>query len=308
MNKIVIKLSVMLLGVILVTQTVNAQKNFAAPELLQSTSSAACGMGSAYTAISEDASATYWNPAGLAQVSKLTLTGLSGVGMSLDRKISAMAVAYPIEGTGTVGISAVLAGVNDCDQITQDKVKIGSFNTGFSAFGISYGISPITNFSFGATLKYLSRDLSTQKDNGVAIDLGAKYSTKQMKAGLVLQNVKGKSGADQLPMIMRVGVGFSPIENLMLAADYNNEDVSDNNARNYLNLGGQYVAKLTADFGITARTGFVYVEGGSKLTYGFGIAYTTAAVDFMIDYAYYPENAEVFDNSHRIGISIAGGF
>ena len=64
-------------------------------------SARAIGMGSAYTALSEDPSALYWNPAGLAQIKKFELSELIQARKSLIANVSVSNVKKPK--TGQVG-------------------------------------------------------------------------------------------------------------------------------------------------------------------------------------------------------------
>ena len=60
------------------------------------TGARAIAMGRAFTAIADDATAVYWNPAGLGQLDKLDVLFTQRFNNVFDTNLFSLAVAYPI--------------------------------------------------------------------------------------------------------------------------------------------------------------------------------------------------------------------
>src|SRR5512139_184337 len=54
----------------------------------------ALAMGGAYTAVADDATAGYWNPAGLTGIERFNLSSMISANMSYDRKYNYVALGY----------------------------------------------------------------------------------------------------------------------------------------------------------------------------------------------------------------------
>ena len=62
-----------------------AEDNHMLPMLRMGVDARALSMGGAYVAMASDATAGYWNPAGLADIEKASLTAMYSADMSYDR-------------------------------------------------------------------------------------------------------------------------------------------------------------------------------------------------------------------------------
>src|SRR5689334_6980177 len=169
------------------------------------------GMGGAFVAVADDASATWWNPAGLAYA--LTFVDLSGsilkdggrsialgfpsLGLSYYRlKIRQIPPASPTTGTSPSG--------------RQDNGAVGSDPSlrdfGLSQFGASVGQSLSRHFVIATTLK-LENALSDTKPD---FDVGVMGSFGPMRVGLTVRNVRQPTfgaGLDEYELARRARVG-----------------------------------------------------------------------------------------------------
>ncbi len=66
----------------------------------------AMAMGGAYPGISDDASAAYWNPAGLAQLQRKEFTTMQAT-LFAQTKLTYFSMAYPTKGGSTFALSLV---------------------------------------------------------------------------------------------------------------------------------------------------------------------------------------------------------
>ena len=87
----------------------------------------ALGMGSAFVAIADDATATYWNPAGLTKVKKHSFSAMysdtfsTGDGSFLGKGLvnyNFVNYVHQIEDIGSLGLSWIRLGIDDIPRTT----------------------------------------------------------------------------------------------------------------------------------------------------------------------------------------------
>lgn len=150
----------------------------------------AIGMGEAYTAVTDDISSVYWNPAGLAPAFQ------NQVFFSHTNWPADIMQEY-VAGTYTNGVSTFAAYGT---VLHMDKLKVtdeetfghtGEYFTNSSmALGGAYAQQFTNKFSAGIGVKYLRENLYEYNVNSVAFDLGSMYNTgwNNIKIGMALKN------------------------------------------------------------------------------------------------------------------------
>ena len=140
------------------------------------------GMGSAYSAATQDTSALIWNPAGLARlptpeigISYLDLHGILGY--------SFVGVAHPLRKGQTIG--AALLNSSDVEGISQERIVMLSSATRIGK-----------RLCIGANAKYFSTSVNLDqmplgRGTGWGTDLGIQYEllTEMVSIGIVLPNL-----------------------------------------------------------------------------------------------------------------------
>ena len=177
----------------------------------------ALAMGGAFTGIADDASACYWNPAGIGQL-KLAQIVASYQFLSMSRQYSYLSAVLPSRWKGTVGISWIRLGVNDIEARDGLGRETGSFSNAESAYMISWGVPVTERIYGGVTAKYFVHNLSDFQSTGYGFDFGLFVKiAKGLSAGAVLQNVGAgvkwntESGLkEEFPSIIRGGIGVRP--------------------------------------------------------------------------------------------------
>ena len=195
------------------------------------------GMGKAYTAIANDGSAVFTNPAGLAQINALSVISMAG---NLESEVPYTMVggSYPVL-NGTVGIGYVGLGVSGIKEAVlvgiTPEVTGNEGNFANSSLNISYAKDLQMNFGMlketkvGATVKLVSQGFSNAPSmeggggSGFDVDLGALASLdNDTTAGLTIKNIIPGNNlkSDELAMDITAGVArrFSQW-NLLTAAD-----------------------------------------------------------------------------------------
>lgn len=189
--------------------------------LLRSVSARAIGMGGAFTAISNDPSAIYYNPAGLADLSQQpAFTSMFSI---LEHRRTHSILAWGQKLTDEIGIGAGINAFTSGSFISRDikntHIKhINSLDYSFTV-GASYNMDYAAT---GVAIKYLHSGLNGLDFgmSGFAVDFGTKLNILDMFSfGLAMQNVgsytcwdenkaTGKSEEDYLPFTVRTGVAF----------------------------------------------------------------------------------------------------
>ena len=149
-------------------------------------------MGGAFSAVANDITAGYYNPSGLIQLNypqislmhderygNLVNYDYAAFGLPWDKDMS---FALSIMRLGIDGIpdtrNALIdvngnGKIDDNDRI--DYTKITEFSDQDWAFYLSFAKRLTDNFSYGASVKYIRRDIAEYSANGIGFDVGALY-------------------------------------------------------------------------------------------------------------------------------------
>jgi hypothetical protein len=162
----------------------------------------ALGMGGAHVALARDASAGYWNPAGLAhshypEVAYMHAERFAGI-VSFDYGGG----AFPLNERSTIGISFFRSGVNDIkntlDAWDPDRNQprpnpddhITTFSAADYAFFVSYARAFSDRFSAGVTGKMIRRSIGDFADAwGYSFDVGVQYRAGRFLLGANAQDL-----------------------------------------------------------------------------------------------------------------------
>ncbi|MBX3102099.1 MAG: PorV/PorQ family protein [Bacteroidetes bacterium] len=160
----------------------------------------AAGMGNSVTAFINDATAGYWNPAGLVQMEKKhELSLMHSEYFAGVAKYDFGAFATSMDGGRKLGVSFIRFGVDDIpntlnfrDGNTFDYSRITSFSVADMALLLSYAqpLKNIKGLALGGSVKVVNRvagDFATAW--GFGLDLGARYDIGRLNLGLTLQDV-----------------------------------------------------------------------------------------------------------------------
>lgn len=222
MKKIIITVLAVAMAAVSSFAAVNNNASIIFPLLSMGVGARALGMGDAYTAVADDASAVYWNTAGLSRVKSGQL-GLTYDKWFVDTMFGQIQFAYPLS-VGTIGADIIylntgsLMGMDDSGHPTQ---ALNLYNIGGC---VGYGISLTESISVGVALKLISQSTGNLSSSGIAADAGFLFKTGIFAAGLNLQNIGSSSGSGySLPTNIKVGIAVKPIDErshgLLLALD-----------------------------------------------------------------------------------------
>lgn len=250
------------------------------------------GMGKAFFAVSDDASATYWNPAGLTQLDRKEVMALH-VNLFADTAYDFISYVHPTPKFGVFGVNLTRlysGGFEKIaigfDQNKKDIVSIenlGSFADSQIALTGSYGKKIKENISAGVSAKYITHTLDTSTNGFMTFDTtvmveGPSERFQDLRIGLGIQNLMSTKFGDTddvLPIIFRAGVSQPFLRKKLLVAF----DIDKNlNAAMNWHFGAEYWLINFA----CVRLGFEGEGGIRETSAGFGVKYK----DYGLDYSF----------------------
>ncbi len=148
-------------------------------------------MGGAFTAVANDATAMYWNPAGISRLGRLEAT-FNYTNWLLDTQYAYSGIVAPVGGSMAVGINVTHFGFGEQAVRTIERPEgTGEvYSANDLALGLAFGMNLTDRFSFGVNAKYVNQRIWHESAAGFALDMGALYDTplKGLKLGFSIQN------------------------------------------------------------------------------------------------------------------------
>ncbi len=262
----------------------------------------AAGMGDAFVAIANDASALYWNPAGLAQTKNNELIA-AHTNWLIDIKHDFVGAVYHLSSEDAVGLSITSLQTDDMP-VTTELEPYGNgtyFRYSDFAAGLSYSRRMTPQFSFGGTIRYVQETLDVLTMRGVVVDLGTYYWTGlgTSRFSAVVTNfgsqmapqgtVNGLDGSRitsfqefSPPTIFKFGFAIEPYtdESNSITTSIQLNHPNDNSEN--FSVGAEY--QLLKTFFV--RGGYKFNVDEESYTFGGGVATTVSSVHLNVDYGY----------------------
>ncbi|MBI9071750.1 MAG: PorV/PorQ family protein [Melioribacteraceae bacterium] len=303
----------------------------AAPFLNMAYGPKAISMGGAFVATANDASAMFWNPAGLSrQVSSSAMFSQSKWIADIDYNWAGAMIN--LDGMGTLGLSIIYLDYGDMEVTTlSEQDGTGQmFSANDMSLSLSYAYNLTDRFSIGGNVKYIEQNIWNSSASTMAVDLGVLFISDiyGLRIGASISNFGGDmtmEGKDllvqhdidpniygnneqilayldtddyPLPLLFRVGIAMDVIDmdmhKLTLAADALHPNDNDES----INVGAEYGFNNWVFF----RAGFTNAfldNAEAGLTLGAGLNYDFAPnFGIMIDYAY--QDVGVFSDEQSV--------
>lgn len=279
----------------------------------------AIGMGEAYTAVTDDISSTYWNPAGLAVNMVNSEIFFSHTMWVADISHEYLAFSKPT-GLGVFALSTQALHMPYMDVYTEDGFDqpTGETFTCYDfALALSYANAFTDKFNFGFSLRYIREGLDEVTSNDFSFDLGTTYNTgwKNLIIGMSLRNFgpdmgykidddkDGKYDEDpfdlldndgdglidedrkemkyKIPMNFSMGLSMDILqnENSRWLASFQIDNTVDR-LETY-NLGTEYQIGVFA-----LRSGYQFNYDAAGASFGFGVKIPMRFGKVSVDYAY----------------------
>jgi len=269
-------------------------------------SARAIGMGDAFLSLCDDASAVYYNPAGLTQLVDRQAM-FTHIAMPADISYEFAALAYPTPKFGGVwGVGFYMLNSGDMDFATYPTASSPSqtFSAKEYALGFSYARSLTDRFNVGITLKMIDELYDTERSTGWAADMGTLYDTgfKGFKIGMMISNfgsdLKFIKEAYPLPMNFRFGGVVDLIRREDHQAVFSIEGSHPNDNMEKFNTGIEYWYKNM--FSLRVGDYISYDAGGFSA--GAGARLNVSKIKLNFDYGYH--DMGLLNSIHRFSVGV----
>ncbi len=257
------------------------------------------GMGEASVACVNDAYAMYWNPAGLSQLSSVSLS-LTNVDWVQDVQLNHVTFGKPLGNYAAFGVSLTALNMGEMEVTTVEEPEgTGeTFTASSYSLALGYARKLTDRFSVGISGKYIWERISEERASGFAFDFGTLFYTgfKSLRMGMNIANlgpemkmdgpelgayydpqpgnpnyddVKSKLAVDpyDLPLIFRFGLAYDLIESPESRLTISVEAKHPNDNIQQASFGGEYLWKEL----LSLRAGYKFNYEEEGLTLGGGV-------------------------------------
>ncbi len=286
-------------------------------------------MGESFVAVANDASALYWNPAGLVQFTGDQVL-VSHTDYVVDIKHDFLGAVHHLSETDAIGIAASSLHMADME-ITTETQPFGTgryFSFGDVSLALTYARKMTDQFSFGATVRYVEETLDILKMRSVMIDLGTYYWTGigNSRFAVVIANfgadVAPKGTVTQLsgeqvstfqsfslPTVFKLGFAMDPVltdnERLTTSVQLTHPNDNAENVRVGAEFGWQNTFFLRGGVKRTIGQRLLGPDETSEedFTLGAGVRLALPVSTVSADYAF--SNYNRLGSVHRISLTLA---
>jgi opacity protein-like surface antigen len=268
----------------------------------------ATGMGGAFTSIADDASAAFYNPAGIVKLSGMEFMGETYF-LSFGRHINYLAWVNPFMLDGII----YAAGISWLNYSAGDDIEARLTNSPEPDFKFSDS-SDVTLFnlaakifdrlSIGANFRFVFETLDSYRGTGAGFDLGVLAKiTDQLNAGIsyngIATNVSWNTinHTESLPQVINAGLSYK-YENLFGTPGLSIMPAMD---VVYNSFSGTKV-RTGAEFAMNDSL-FIRMGYNNAFTLGAGLRFRPSRiVDVKMDYAFTADTIVPAASNHRLGI------
>ncbi|TET64737.1 PorV/PorQ family protein [Candidatus Aerophobetes bacterium] len=248
----------------------------------------AAAMGEAFTALADDGTSLYWNPAGLTQLEERAFSAtynswLEGISQGY------LSLIFP-SSRGTLGFGMNYVDMGKLEARDEYGNLIGDFGALDIHLFAGYA-DKFKNISWGITAGWLEDTIEKDTKTTFLGNIGLVYPlSERFTLGTVAQNIGSKLGSDPLPLIFKVGAA-SKTKTLTVALDI--AKPQDNEI--YYCLGVEWWLRDVLALRVGYKTN---QDVGQRVTAGIG--YTFGRI--RLDYAYVPYGD--LGDTHRISLGM----
>jgi len=251
------------------------------------------GMGVAYVAVADDATAVFWNAAGIARIDpEKSQLSLNHANWPADLSFDQVGYVFHMKKIpGAFSVHARALTMQPMEETTayQPNGTGQTFDAGMLAAGLTYARSFTDKFSAGLTLNTIHTGLADLSQQTFSVDLGTLYDVGAagMKIGMAIQNIGSQEKFIQrearIPSIFRVGTSATLLQTSgqKLIGSFEFSHPPDNSER--VNVGGEYSFKKY----MFLRAGYAFNYDAEGLGAGVGFHFPVSVAGMAdFDYSY----------------------
>lgn len=280
------------------------------------------GLGEAYVSLADDASAAWWNPAGLGFMRGKSLGFMHSQlvpDLASDIYYEFAGWVQHVDGWGTLAFNLIYLSYGKSVITTDSPDPQGEFTSYEFAPTLAYGVQLDAHTALGLALKYVRVDLAPVyavpdfnregAGSSVALDFGLLRHLGKATLGAALTNIGpniafiDEEQSDPLPRHAKLGASYwfyrGDYGHGMATLDFNKMLVKGGPTTLNGGMEFQYLDLLAL------RSGYVWDPDGdiTDFTFGGGFRVKVSGRDFYIDYASIPQASDL-DRVHRFSLEI----
>ncbi len=262
----------------------------------------AVGMGESFVAVANDASALYWNPAGITQIEKNEVV-FSHTEFTVDLKHEFFGYVHKLGRANTLGLSITSVSTDDFEETTEfQPLGTGNFvSFGDLAVGLTFARKMTDRFSIGVAVKYIDETLDVLHARNLFVDFGtffwtglgssrfavsvANFGTNMEPSGTVTDRSGNRFDDFQdfsPPTIFRIGFATEVVDNeshrVTTSVQLNH---LNDNAENF-SFGTEYLWQEL----LSLRAGYRLNVDEESFAFGGGLAIPLKKVNLNLDFSY----------------------
>ena len=262
----------------------------------------AVGMGGAFVAIANDATSSYWNPAGLSQLEQQEVAFTHNEWLG-NIKYEYLGYGLPLGKRTGLGVGLIYLHMGSIPGYDRQGNSTSSFTAYDAAMLLGLSRQLNQNTSLGIGLKWISQKLESENSRSFALDMGCLWKMDNFSVGLTVNNVgtpiKFIREEFVLPSKIGLGLAYRTLDDkLVFAADFD----FPNDTKPIFKQGLEYNYQNS----LFLRSGCQYrseqnVDEKTELSFGGGFR----MLNCDLDYTYSPDYG--VGSVHRISISYKFG-
>ncbi len=176
----------------------------------------AAGLAGSLVSVSDDPTMIFYNPAGLASISKLRASfGFFKHLMDINSGYATIATQIP--NLGAVGVGIVYINYGEFKQTGEEGQDLGTFGAGELALTLGYGGIIEEGLTYGANMKFIYSQIADARSSAMAVDLGLQYIAvpNRLTLGASVLNLGTQlspyvNTREDLPLDVNIGFALYP--------------------------------------------------------------------------------------------------
>jgi hypothetical protein len=280
----------------------------------------AMGLGGSFTALANDVTSLYWNPAGITNINNFSLA-VSHSEWFAEISHDFVGVVLPLSTSDIIALNVVAlnTGEQEVTTVIQPEGTGVFYDVSDLSIGLSYARTLTDRFSVGLTVKYIQQNLYNESASTFAVDIGTTLrtgfhdliiamsmtnfggnmklegrdlitisNTNSQASGSYNPDARLKTEPWPLPLMFRVGIAMDLIggSDPFIDSEMNRftmaiDGVHPNDNTEKVNIGGEYAWNET----VFARLGYKINYDVEKWTFGVGVKVNFGTQQAGFDYA-----------------------